>query len=158
MLEYALRRESPVYHRWLVRGQRISAMTAICNGLVAYELTSYRNCQWAAFLQVSPFPQVAPFELCSEWSVIDKYILLRLSHIHEVSVSCITTECMCNYLVRSLSGLYCSLRQWHKKMFLNRGAKIYSARSAQKIYPNAFKPHPFCANLAIKWILIYKIS
>ena len=38
---YALKGESPVYHRWLVRGQRISAIAAICyGGLVAYDLTT----------------------------------------------------------------------------------------------------------------------
>jgi hypothetical protein len=36
---YALKGEPPVYRRWLVRGQRISAIAAICyDGLVAYEL------------------------------------------------------------------------------------------------------------------------
>ena len=50
--------------------------------------------------------------------------------------------------------------QW-RKMFLKRGQK-YCMLSAHKIFttihPNAFKPHPFCANLTVKWMLIYKIS
>ena len=38
---YSLRGDPPVYHRWLVRGTRISAIAAICcDGLLEYELTS----------------------------------------------------------------------------------------------------------------------
>ena len=38
---YALQGEAPVCHRWLARGQRISAIAAIsCDGLLEYELTT----------------------------------------------------------------------------------------------------------------------
>ena len=41
--------------------------------------------------------------------------------------------------------------------------KILHAECTQKIlelHPNlnTFKPHPFCANLAVKWMLVNKIS
>ena len=50
--------------------------------------------------------------------------------------------------------------QWCK-MFLNSGAKSIVCKTCGKfleLHPNAFKPHSFCTNLALKWMLIYKIS
>ena len=70
---YALKGESPVYHRWLVRGQRISAIAAICcDGLVAYDLTTgtVNGEQFLEFVQGSLIPQMAAFDGSSDRSIV----------------------------------------------------------------------------------------
>ena len=70
---YALKGESPVYHRWLVSGQRVSAIAAICcDGLVAYELTTgtVNGEQFLEFVQGSLIPQMASFDSSSDRSIV----------------------------------------------------------------------------------------
>ena len=70
---YSLRGESPIYHRWLVRGQRISAIAEICcDGLVTYELTTgtVNGELFLQFVQGSLIPEMAPFDGFSDRSIV----------------------------------------------------------------------------------------
>ena len=70
---YAIRGEAPVCHRWLARGQRISAIAAIsCDGLLEYELTtgSVNGELFLQLVQGSLIPQMASFDGLSERSIV----------------------------------------------------------------------------------------
>ena len=61
---YALRGESPVYHRFLVRGTRISAVTAMCTeGVVDYHLTTgtVNADNFFDFVRGQLIPNIQPF-------------------------------------------------------------------------------------------------
>ena len=58
---YALRGQTPIYHRFLARGKRISAIAAIsCEGLVGVELTT-GNVNADKFVQGTLIPEMEPF-------------------------------------------------------------------------------------------------
>ena len=81
---YALKGEAPVYHRWLARGRRISAIAAICcDGLLEFELTpgTVNGDQFLEFVQGSLIPQMAPFDGTSDRSIV----VLDNCAIHHVS-------------------------------------------------------------------------
>ena len=61
---YALRGQTPVYHRFVARGKRISAIVAIsCEGLVGVELTtgSVDAEKFLEFVQGTLIPEMEPF-------------------------------------------------------------------------------------------------
>ena len=81
---YSLRGDPPVYHRWLVRGTRISAIAAICcDGLLEYELTSgtVNGDVFLRFIQGTLIPQMSSFNGFSERSIA----ILDNCAIHHVS-------------------------------------------------------------------------
>ena len=67
---YSLRGECPVYHRFLHRGNRISAITAMCtDGVIALELFQGGD-RYLDFLRGCLIPEIAPFDGLSPQSVL----------------------------------------------------------------------------------------
>lgn len=69
---YALKGVPPIYHRWLVRGKRTSAIAAICcDGLIEYELISgtVNGEIFLKFIQGHLIPQMSSFDGLSERSI-----------------------------------------------------------------------------------------
>ena len=84
---YAIQGEAPVYHRWLARGKRISAIAAIsCDGLLECELvTGTVNGEvFLEFVRGNLIPQMLPFDGINNKSIA---ILDNCSvhHIREVA-------------------------------------------------------------------------
>ena len=70
---YFIRGEAPVYHRWLVRGRRISAIAAITtDGVLDYELTldSVNGDKFLDFVRGSLIPNMNPFDGISSKSIV----------------------------------------------------------------------------------------
>ena len=62
---YAMRGEAPIQHRWLHRGERISAIAAMSsNGMVALEMKkgSVNGDVFFNFVQGSLIPQMLPYD------------------------------------------------------------------------------------------------
>ena len=81
---YAFKGEAPVYHRWLARGQRVSAIAAIsCDGLLECELISgtVNGDKFLQFVQGSLIPQMAQFDGSSDRSIV----VLDNCSIHHVT-------------------------------------------------------------------------
>lgn len=87
-LGYALRGERPVYHRWLHRGRRISAIAALAtDGVVALELTkgTVDGTKFVDFVQGKLIPEMLPFDGENPRSilVLDN---CKIHHVAEVEV------------------------------------------------------------------------
>ena len=70
---YAIRGEAPVFHRWLVRGRRISAIAAITTeGVLSYELTqdSVNGDKFLDYVRGSLIPNMSPFDGISSKSIL----------------------------------------------------------------------------------------
>ena len=81
---YALRGFPPVYHRFLARGKRVSAVAAICSdGLIGVELTtgSVDGDKFVDFLRGTLIPNMHPFDGTSSKSIV----VLDNCAIHHVS-------------------------------------------------------------------------
>ena len=79
-------REAPLYHRWLVRGRRVSAIAAIStDGVLEYELTSdsVNGEKILDFVRGSLIPNMNPFDGTSSKSIV---VMDNCSvhHTHEV--------------------------------------------------------------------------
>ena len=70
---YALRGQTPIYHRFLARGKRISAIAAIsCEGLVGVELTTgnVNADKCLEFVQGTLIPEMEPFDGTKRKSIV----------------------------------------------------------------------------------------
>ena len=70
---YALRGQTPIYHRFVARGKRISAIAAIsCKGLVGVELTtgSVNSGRFLEFVQDTLIPEIQPFDGSRRRSIV----------------------------------------------------------------------------------------
>ena len=84
---YALKGETPVYHRLLVRGKRVSAITAMSvDGMVVYDLTTdtINGEKFLDFLRATLIPEMMPYDGSNPKSII---IMDNCSvhHIQEVA-------------------------------------------------------------------------
>ena len=83
---YSLRGERPVYHRLLHRGNRISAIIAMCtDGIIALELFqgTLNGDRFLDFLRGSLIPEMQPFDGLSPQSVL----VLDNCSVHHVSTA-----------------------------------------------------------------------
>ena len=70
---YDLKGETPVYHRFLIRGKRVSSITAMSvNGVVTYELTqsTVNGDKFLDFLRGSLIPEMMPYNGSNPKSIL----------------------------------------------------------------------------------------
>ena len=90
---YTLRGQTPIYHRFVARGKRISAIASItsCKGLVGVELTtgSVNSGRFLEFVRGTLIPEMQPFDGSRRRSIV----IMDNCSIHHAQLVKRSTRC-----------------------------------------------------------------